>query len=45
VTTQFLKQPGDPAWTDDEQVKAYKEFLKKYVPSVNPDGYSVLVAT
>ncbi|WP_315828354.1 MULTISPECIES: ABC transporter substrate-binding protein [unclassified Bradyrhizobium] len=44
VTTQFLKQPGDPAWTDDDDVKAYKNFLKKYAPSVNPDDYSVLVA-
>jgi ABC-type branched-subunit amino acid transport system substrate-binding protein len=44
VTTQFLKQPGDPAWADDDEVKAYKEFLNKYAPSVNPDDYSVLVA-
>jgi branched-chain amino acid transport system substrate-binding protein len=44
VTTQFLKQPGDPAWVDDEEVKAYKTFLKKYAPSANPDDYSVLVA-
>jgi len=44
VTTQFLKQPGDPAWADDDEVKAYKAFLKKYAPSVNPDDYSVLVA-
>jgi ABC-type branched-subunit amino acid transport system substrate-binding protein len=44
VTTQFLKQPGDPAWANDEEVKAYKEFLKKYASSVNPDDYSVLVA-
>lgn len=44
VTTQFLKQPGDPAWADDEEVKAYKNFLKKYAPSANPDDYSVLVA-
>jgi branched-chain amino acid transport system substrate-binding protein len=44
VTTQFLKQPGDPAWTDDDEVKGYKSFLKKYAPSVNPDDYSVLVA-
>lgn len=44
VTTQFLKQPGDPAWANDDEVKAYKEFLKKYAPSVNPDDYSVLVA-
>ena len=44
VTTQFLKQPGDPAWANDDEVKAYKEFLKKYAPSANPDDYSVLVA-
>src|SRR6202140_4456588 len=33
VTTQFLKQPGDPAWANDEETRAYKEFLKKYAPS------------
>ena len=44
VTTQFLKQPGDPAWADDDEVKAYKAFLAKYAPAANPDDYSVLVA-
>jgi branched-chain amino acid transport system substrate-binding protein len=44
VTTQFLKQPGDPAWADDDEMKAYKSFLKKYAPSANLDDYSVLVA-
>ena len=44
VTTQFLKQPGDPAWADDTEMKVYKDFLKKYAPSANPDDYSVLVA-
>lgn len=44
VTTQFLKQPGDTAWANDAEVKEYREFLKKYAPSVNPDDYSVLVA-
>ncbi|CCE09810.1 putative branched-chain amino acid ABC transporter, periplasmic binding protein [Bradyrhizobium sp. STM 3843] len=44
VTTQFLKQPGDPAWANDDEVKVYKDFLVKYAPSVNPDDYSVLVA-
>lgn len=44
VTTQFLKQPGDPAWANDEEMLAYKEFLRKYAPSANPDDYSVLVA-
>jgi branched-chain amino acid transport system substrate-binding protein len=44
VTTQFLKQPGDPAWASDSEVIAYKDFLKKYAPLANPDDYSVLVA-
>jgi len=44
VTTQFLKQPGDPAWANDDEVKAYKDFLAKYASSANPDDYSVLVA-
>src|SRR5260370_28629243 len=44
VTTQFLKQPGDPAWANDEEVKSYKEVLKKDAPSANPDDYSLLVA-
>jgi branched-chain amino acid transport system substrate-binding protein len=44
VTTQFLKQPGDPAWANDEEVKAYKDFLKAYAPTANPDDYSVMVA-
>lgn len=44
ISTQFLKQPGDPAWANDAEVKAYKEFLAKYAPSVHADDYSVLVA-
>jgi ABC-type branched-subunit amino acid transport system substrate-binding protein len=44
VTTQFLKQPGDPAWADDEEMKTYRKFLEKYAPTANPDDYSVLVA-
>lgn len=44
VTTQFLKQPGDPAWANDEEVKTYKDFLKTYAPAANPDDYSVIVA-
>jgi branched-chain amino acid transport system substrate-binding protein len=44
VTTQFLKQPGDPAWANDDEVKAYRNFLAKYATAANPDDYSVLVA-
>jgi branched-chain amino acid transport system substrate-binding protein len=44
VTTQFLKQPGDPTWANDEEVQVYKDFLKAYAPAANPDDYSVMVA-
>ena len=44
LVLQFLKQPGDPAWANDAEVKAYKEFLAKYAPSVHADDYSALVA-
>ena len=44
ITTQFLKQPGDPAWANDDEVKAYTDFLARYAPSVHADDYSVLVA-
>lgn len=44
ITTQFLKQPGDPAWANDPEVIAYKAFLAKYAPTVHADDYSVLVA-
>jgi hypothetical protein len=44
VAFPAFAQPGDPAWANDNEVKAYKEFLKKYASSANPDDYSVLVA-
>lgn len=44
VTTQFIKQPSDPAWADDPEMKTYKAFLEKYAASANPEDYSVLVA-
>jgi len=41
--TQFLNSPAT-GLANDEEVRTYKEFLKKYAPSANPDDYSVLVA-
>ena len=32
LSTAYVKDPNDPAWTDDSGVKAYKAFLQKYVP-------------
>lgn len=43
VTTAFLKKPDDSIWDDDPEVAAYKGFLKRYNPSVDPSEYSALV--
>jgi branched-chain amino acid transport system substrate-binding protein len=37
VSVAWNKDASDPRWKDDLGVKEYREFLKKYVPSVNPD--------
>jgi branched-chain amino acid transport system substrate-binding protein len=32
LSTAYVKDPDDPAWKDDEGVKAWREFMTKYVP-------------
>jgi branched-chain amino acid transport system substrate-binding protein len=32
ITTEFLKDPGDPAWKDDAEMKEWKSFMDKYYP-------------
>jgi branched-chain amino acid transport system substrate-binding protein len=32
VTSEFLKEPGDPVWQTDPEVRAYLDFMKKYNP-------------
>jgi ABC-type branched-subunit amino acid transport system substrate-binding protein len=42
ITAEFVKQPGDPAWTNDPEMIAFLAFLKKYEPAVDPnDKYTV----
>jgi branched-chain amino acid transport system substrate-binding protein len=36
ITVAFRKDPNDPAWKDDEGMKAYLAFMKKYMPDSNP---------
>jgi branched-chain amino acid transport system substrate-binding protein len=36
-TTQFTKQAGDPAWSDDPEVKEYVAFAEKYSHTVPSD--------
>jgi branched-chain amino acid transport system substrate-binding protein len=37
VSTAYNKDATDPRWENDEGIAAYKEFLRKYVPTVNPN--------
>jgi branched-chain amino acid transport system substrate-binding protein len=32
LSTAYVKDPDDPAWSDDAGVKAWREFMIKYVP-------------
>jgi branched-chain amino acid transport system substrate-binding protein len=40
----FLKAPGDPIWANDNDVKDYLEFMKKWNPQDNPDDSLATVA-
>jgi branched-chain amino acid transport system substrate-binding protein len=45
VTVQG-KEPSDPEWANDPDIKAYRDFMKKYLPAADPNdvlhyfGYS-----
>ena len=32
ISTAYLKDPADPQFADDEGIKWYREFIKKYYP-------------
>src|ERR1019366_5089455 len=32
LSTAYIKDPDDPAWKDDADVKAWREFMTKYAP-------------
>ncbi len=46
ITAANAKSPGDPSWANDEGMKAYLAWARKWVPELNPDdsfvaaGYS-----
>jgi branched-chain amino acid transport system substrate-binding protein len=42
LTTQFTKQPDDPAWAQDKDVAAYVAFLKKWAPNESPQDFIAL---
>ena len=47
ITSAYLKDPTDPQWGNDADVKAWHEWIGKYYPDGNPDdafnayGYAV----
>ena len=35
LSTAYVKDPDDPAWNDDPGVKAWREFMTKYIPEAD----------
>ncbi len=35
ISTAYVKDPDEPAWKDDAGVKAWREFMSKYVPEAD----------
>jgi ABC-type branched-subunit amino acid transport system substrate-binding protein len=44
VTAEFLKEPGDPVWQNDPEVRAYLEFMKDYNSGSDPNDWSNVIA-
>jgi branched-chain amino acid transport system substrate-binding protein len=44
VTAEFLKEPGDPTWQDDQEVRAYIDFMKNYNPGADRNDWSNVIA-
>ncbi|MGY2903041.1 ABC transporter substrate-binding protein [Bradyrhizobium sp. URHC0002] len=42
ISSQYLKDPTDAQWKDDEGMKAWNEFLDKYYPEANRADASVM---
>lgn len=44
ITSQWIKQAGDPAWNDDPAMKEFLAFFKKWVPGAASDDGSATFA-
>ena len=48
ISVSFTKEFGDPQWKDDPAMKAYSEFMDKYVPGVDKNNslavYGVMIS-
>jgi branched-chain amino acid transport system substrate-binding protein len=41
ITTEYIKDPTDPAWNNDPGMKGFKDFMTKYMPGadISDSGY------
>jgi hypothetical protein len=37
ISALWQKDPSDPRWSNDKEVKDYLKFVRTYLPGVNPD--------
>ncbi|MBV9152308.1 MAG: ABC transporter substrate-binding protein [Alphaproteobacteria bacterium] len=44
ITAEFLKEPGDPAWQEDPDVRAYLDFMKTDNAGADPNDWSNVIA-
>ena len=44
ITSQVIKDAGDPRWADDKATKDYKAFMAKYYPQGDPNNISSIFA-
>jgi branched-chain amino acid transport system substrate-binding protein len=44
ISSNYLKDPTDPQWKNDADMKAWNEFLDKYFPEANRTDASVMYA-
>ncbi len=35
ISSLYLKDPADPAWNNDQEMKGFKEFMAKYLPGAD----------
>jgi len=38
LSTQYLKDPANPEWTDDAAMKLYRQIMAKYAPTANANN-------
>jgi ABC-type branched-subunit amino acid transport system substrate-binding protein len=44
ISSEFLKDPFDPAWKEDDSVKAWNAFMDKYMPGVDKTDRNIVYA-